>query len=40
MTMIVWRAIEDNPWLGLPKEIVLNFLSPPGEDARTCGPGP
>ncbi len=40
MTMIVWRAIEDNPWLGLPKEIVLNFLPPPGEDARTCGPGP
>ena len=40
MTMIVWRAIEDNPWLGLPKEIVLNYLPPPGEDARTCGPGP
>jgi SAM-dependent methyltransferase len=40
MTMIVWRVIEDNPWLGLPKEIVLNFLPPPGEDARTCGPGP
>ena len=40
MTMIVWRAIEDNPWLGLPKEIVLKFLPPPGEDARTCGPGP
>ncbi len=40
MTMIAWRAIEDNPWLGLPKEIVLNYLPPPGEDARTCGPGP
>ena len=40
MTMIVWRAIEDNPWLGRPKEIVLNFLPPPGDDARTCGPGP
>ncbi|MCH8808269.1 MAG: class I SAM-dependent methyltransferase [Proteobacteria bacterium] len=40
MTMIVWRAIEDNPWLGLPKEIVLKFLPPSGEDARTCGPGP
>ena len=40
MTMIVWRAIEDNPWLGLPREVVLNFLPPPGEDARTCGPGP
>ncbi len=40
MTMIVGRAIEDNPWLGLPTQIVLNFLPPPGEDARTCGPGP
>ena len=40
MTMIVWRTIADNPWLGLPKEVVLGFLPPPGEDARTCGPGP
>lgn len=40
MTMIVWRTIEDNPWLGLPKEIVRQFLPPPGEDAQTCGPGP
>jgi ubiquinone/menaquinone biosynthesis C-methylase UbiE len=40
MTMIVWRGIEDNPWLGMAKEIVLRFLPPPGEDARTCGPGP
>ena len=40
MTMIVWRKIEDNPWLGLPKDVVLRFLPPPGDDARTCGPGP
>jgi len=40
MTMIVWRTIDDNPWLGVPKEIVREFLPPPGEDARTCGPGP
>jgi len=40
MTMIVWRTIDDNPWLGLPKEVVLEHLPPPGEDARTCGPGP
>ena len=40
MTMIVWRTIDDNPWLGLPKEIVLQYLPAPGEDARTCGPGP
>lgn len=40
MTMIVWRTIDDNPWLGLPKELVLEYLPPPGEDARSCGPGP
>jgi ubiquinone/menaquinone biosynthesis C-methylase UbiE len=40
MTMIVWRTIDDNPWLGLPREIVLRYLPPPGEDGRTCGPGP
>lgn len=40
MTMIVWRHIEDNPWLGLPKEVVLRHLPPPGENARSCGPGP
>ncbi|RIA47677.1 class I SAM-dependent methyltransferase [Dichotomicrobium thermohalophilum] len=40
MTMIVWRTIEDNPWLGLPKQIVADYLPPPGDDARTCGPGP
>jgi ubiquinone/menaquinone biosynthesis C-methylase UbiE len=40
MTMIVWRTIDDNPWLGLAKEIVLKFLPPPGDDARSCGPGP
>jgi ubiquinone/menaquinone biosynthesis C-methylase UbiE len=40
MTMIVWRTIDDNPWLGLPKKLVLEYLPPPGEDARSCGPGP
>ena len=40
MTMIVWRRIEDNPWLGFPKQIVLQHLPPPGENAQTCGPGP
>src|SRR5690606_34577208 len=40
MTMIVWRALAENPWLGLPKEVILCYLPPPGEDARTCGPGP
>ena len=40
MTMIVWRTIADNPWLGMPKEVVSKMLPLPGEDARTCGPGP
>lgn len=40
MTMIVWRGIKDNPWLGSAKETVLKFLPPPGENAATCGPGP
>ena len=40
MTSIVWRALAENPWLALPKEIILRHLPPPGEDADTCGPGP
>src|SRR3979409_2381140 len=40
MTMIVWRGIKDNPWLGSAKDIVLQYLPPPGENAQTCGPGP
>ena len=40
MTMIVWRTIDDNPWLGMPKQVILKHLPPPGDDARTCGPGP
>ena len=40
MTMIVWRTIDDNPWLGVPKQVILQHLPPPGDDARTCGPGP
>ena len=40
LMFIVWRTIDDNPWLGIPKDLVLRFLPPPGEDAQTCGPGP
>jgi SAM-dependent methyltransferase len=40
MMLLVWRTIDDNPWFGIPKETVLKFLPPPGEGARTCGPGP
>jgi SAM-dependent methyltransferase len=40
MTMVVWRTVDDNPWLGMPKQVILEHLPPPGDDARTCGPGP
>ncbi|HRO13014.1 class I SAM-dependent methyltransferase [Amaricoccus sp.] len=40
MVMIVWRSLEENEVFRLPKEVVSRFLPPPGEDARTCGPGP
>ena len=40
MTMIVWRGINDNPWLGHAKKVVLNFLPPPSDSAQSCGPGP
>ena len=40
MVQIVWRGRADNPWLSMAKDVVLRFVSPPGADAQTCGPGP
>ncbi len=40
MAHIVWRSPVDNPWLAMAKDVVLRFLPAPGENARTCGPGP
>jgi len=40
VTHIVWREPGDNPWLSMAKDVVLRFLPAPGDDARTCGPGP
>ncbi|MBL4758205.1 MAG: class I SAM-dependent methyltransferase [Rhizobiales bacterium] len=40
MVHIVWRDREDNPWLSMAKNIVLQILPAPGDDAMTCGPGP
>ena len=40
MTMIVWRTIDDNPWLRVAKEIVRRYLPPVKEDAAHYGPGP
>jgi SAM-dependent methyltransferase len=38
--MIVWRGLAENPCWGLAKEVALKYLPPPGEQAKTCGPGP
>ena len=40
LMFIVWRSIEENPFFSIPKQVVLDFLEPPGDEARTCGPGP
>lgn len=40
MVHIVWRNRADNPWLSMAKDVVLQFLPEPGDDAQTCGPGP
>lgn len=40
MAMIVWRTLDDNPCMNLPKQVVMRFLPRPGDDADTCGPGP
>jgi len=38
--LIVWRGLADNPCWRLAKEIALQYLPPPGDAAKTCGPGP
>ena len=40
MVHIVWRNRADNPWLSMARDVVLQYLPPPGADAQTCGPGP
>ena len=40
LMFITWRALDDNPWVAIPKAVALRFLPPPGDNARTCGPGP
>jgi SAM-dependent methyltransferase len=37
---IVWRTLEDNEWMKLPKASARKHLPPPPEDGRSCGPGP
>jgi len=40
LLMVVWRTLDDNEWMGLPKRIALKHLPPPDEQAPNCGPGP
>ena len=40
LCMIVWRSLTDNPAWKTAKEVALEHLPPPGDDAATCGPGP
>jgi ubiquinone/menaquinone biosynthesis C-methylase UbiE len=40
LLMIVWRPVETNPWVGIPKQVVQELLPPPPEKGPTCGPGP
>ena len=40
LMFITWRTLADNPWVAMAKQVVSQFLPPPGEDAQTCGPGP
>ena len=35
-----YTSSSSNPWLAVPKTVLMRFLPPPGDDARTCGPGP
>lgn len=38
--LIVWRGLSDNPCWGAAKEVALQYLPAPSENAKTCGPGP
>ena len=40
LCMIVWRSLADNPCWHTAKEVALEYLPLPGDEAVTCGPGP
>ena len=40
LCLVVWRSLADNPAWGAAKAVVLQHLPPPGDQAKTCGPGP
>ncbi len=37
---LVWRSREENPWLELARQAVLEVLPPVDDGAPSCGPGP
>jgi ubiquinone/menaquinone biosynthesis C-methylase UbiE len=40
LMFVVWRTLDDNAWLRVPKEVAAQHLPPSGENAQSCGPGP
>jgi ubiquinone/menaquinone biosynthesis C-methylase UbiE len=40
LCMLVWRSLANNPAWRVAKEVALEYLPPPGDQAKTCGPGP
>jgi SAM-dependent methyltransferase len=38
--LVVWRGLADNPAWGAAKNLVHEYLPPPGAGGQTCGPGP
>ncbi len=40
LLMIVWRGLEDNPFMRLPKRVALAHLPAHSSEAPSCGPGP
>jgi ubiquinone/menaquinone biosynthesis C-methylase UbiE len=37
---LTWRALDDNPWLAVPKAVALRHLPPPPDAGTKGGPGP
>ena len=40
LTHIVWRQRTDNPWLAAARDVLLEMLPQPDDNAPSCGPGP
>jgi ubiquinone/menaquinone biosynthesis C-methylase UbiE len=40
LLMVVWRTLDDNEWMAIPKRTAQKHLPPPDDQAPNCGPGP